>query len=108
MLHVGSMAYVKDFGHGGSDSAILEVLVSPRNVVAVPTDYHNTKMRVCEYYPYAISNGENSAIYLEEDYINHDKKQLEAELVEFEKYKLEALAKLEAEMDLKKRALGLK
>jgi hypothetical protein len=104
-LHVGSMAYVGNFGD--RDSAILEVLVNPRNVVAVPTDYHNTKMRVCEYFPFAISNGENAAIYLESDYINYDKKTLEAELAKFEDEKNEAIAKLEKELEVKKIAAGL-
>ena len=61
-LHVGSMAYVGDFGCG--NKVVLEVLINPRNVVAVPYDYNNTKMRCCEYFPIAISNGENENVYL--------------------------------------------
>lgn len=35
-LHVGSMHYVRDFGN--TEEVILEVLVNPRNVVAVPVE----------------------------------------------------------------------
>lgn len=66
-LHVGSMAYVgHEFGSG--TSPIIEVLVNPRNVVSVPVDYKNTKMRVCEYYPIGICNGEHTQTFLESDY----------------------------------------
>ena len=95
-LHVGSMAYVHDFGY--SDGVILEVLVSPRNVVAVPTDYNNTKMRCCEYYPIAITNGNNENIYLESDYQAIDHNNLEADLEDYEISKLEAIKKIEEEL----------
>lgn len=44
-LHVGAPEYVRDF-YGG---IIIKCTVNPADVVAVPTDYNNTKMRVCEY-----------------------------------------------------------
>jgi hypothetical protein len=44
-LHVGSEGYMKMYG------TVIEVLVNPRDVVSVPTDYNNTKMRVCRYSP---------------------------------------------------------
>lgn len=43
-LHVGAHEYAKGFGE-----LLLEVEVNPRDVVAVPPDYDNQKMRVCEY-----------------------------------------------------------
>ena len=95
-LHVGSMEYVHNFGY--SDGVILEVLVSPRNVVAVPTDYNNTKMRCCEYYPIAITNGNNENIYLESDYQAIDHNNLEADLEDYEISKLEAIKKIEEEL----------
>ena len=95
-LHVGSMAYVHDFGY--RNGVILEVLVSPRNVVAVPTDYNNTKMRCCEYYPIAITNGNNENIYLESDYQAIDHNNLEADLEDYEISKLEAIKKIEEEL----------
>jgi hypothetical protein len=103
-LHVGSMEYVGTFG--GPNSVVLEVLVNPRNVVAVPTDYNNTKMRVCEYYPFAISNGKNESVYLESDYKELDDDQKLIDLAHFEQEKLEAIEKLEKELEEQKRLLG--
>ena len=95
-LHVGSMEYVHDFGYG--DGVILEVLVSPRNVVAVPRDYDNTKMRTCEYFPIAISNGENDKIFLESDYTAFDNKTMKADLKEYETAKRSQIKELETEL----------
>jgi len=95
-LHVGSMEYVHDFGYGGG--VILEVLVSPRNVVAVPTDYNNTKMRTCEYYPIAITNGENSDIYLESDYASFDHSTMEDDIVNYEESKRDVINEIEKEL----------
>lgn len=44
-LHVGTWRYAKEFSQG----AVLEVHVNPRDVVSVPSDSHNEKMRVCRY-----------------------------------------------------------
>ena len=95
-LHVGSMEYVHDFGH--SDKVILEVLVSPRNVVAVPNDYNNTKMRTCEYYPIAITNGENESIYLESDYAAFDHACMEDDIVNYEESKRDVIKQIEDEL----------
>jgi hypothetical protein len=103
-LHVGSMEYVAQFGY--SDSVILECLINPRHVIAVPIDYNNTKMRVCEYYPFAISNGINKNIYLESDYIAYDKEQLKKEIEEFEDKKNKLLERLEQELELRKKLAG--
>lgn len=46
-LHVGTWDYAVTFlGH---DTPVLAVLVSPRDVVSVPTDCDAQKMRVCRY-----------------------------------------------------------
>jgi len=95
-LHVGSMEYVHDFGY--SSGVILEVLVSPRNVVAVPTDYNNTKMRTCEYYPIAITNGENADIYLESDYASFDHATMEDDIVNYEESKRDVINEIEKEL----------
>ena len=95
-LHVGSMEYVHDFGYG--DGVILEVLVSPRNVVAVPNDYNNTKMRTCEYFPIAISNGENENVFLESDYTAFDNPQMKKDLQEYESAKRLQISELETEL----------
>lgn len=44
-LHVGTYEYASNFSQGG----LLEVLVNPRDVVSVPTDSYEQKMRVCRY-----------------------------------------------------------
>ena len=45
-LHVGAAEYVRNWY---SNNIIVVCTVNPRDVVAVPTDYKNTKMRVCRY-----------------------------------------------------------
>ncbi len=47
-LHVCSKSYLAYFG-GSSDVRIVRVLVDPKNVVSIPLDYGNAKMRTCEY-----------------------------------------------------------
>lgn len=44
-LHVGAPEHVRTHYSG----IIVKCAVNPMDVVAVPTDYNNTKMRVCEY-----------------------------------------------------------
>ena len=44
-LHVCSMDYLKHF----SGERIVAVAVDPKDVVAIPKDYNDTKMRVCQY-----------------------------------------------------------
>lgn len=46
-LHVCSYEYTKSFG--GSDSKLILCKVNPRDVVSIPVDYNNTKMRCCRY-----------------------------------------------------------
>jgi len=45
-LHVANFDYASNFYAGG---VMLEVEVNPADVVAVPTDYNESKMRVCRY-----------------------------------------------------------
>lgn len=45
-LHVGAPKYVRQWY---SSDIIVECVVNPVDVVSVPTDYNNTKMRVCRY-----------------------------------------------------------
>lgn len=57
-LHVCSKSYLASF-HGENT---VVVKVNPKDVVAVPVDYHNAKMRVCRYTVIGIiepENGEN-------------------------------------------------
>lgn len=46
-LHVCSYEYVAGGGSGGRRLVVCKV--NPMNVVAIPNDYNNSKMRVCEY-----------------------------------------------------------
>lgn len=46
-LHVCSYEYTKSFG--GSDSRLVLCKVNPADVVSIPVDYNNTKMRCCKY-----------------------------------------------------------
>lgn len=46
-LHVCSFDYLQHFGN--SKSKVVACKVNPIDVVAIPTDYNSTKMRVCRY-----------------------------------------------------------
>jgi len=65
-LHVAAWGYASGF----SGSRILEVKINPQHVVAVPPDYNQQKMRVCEYTvlrqtdePYKLSIYEEAPIH---------------------------------------------
>jgi hypothetical protein len=47
-LHLSSFSYACN-NYGSSNDVLVEVLCDPANVVAVPTDYNNQKMRVTTY-----------------------------------------------------------
>ena len=75
-LHVGATKYVTTFG--GKSAPVLVCLVNPMNVIAVP-EYDNSKMRVCEYYPYALATRDDDGVidiieqkFFETDYISHE------------------------------------
>ena len=88
-LHVGSYRYVKAFAN--QSDTVFACLVDPTHVVALP-ESDNSKIRVCEYLPYAIMertlDGEWTELesnFFETDYEVHDAITLEArfnELVE--------------------------
>lgn len=46
-LHVCSFSYLPSFSHADGHVVVCEI--NPANVVAIPNDYNNTKMRVSEY-----------------------------------------------------------
>lgn len=46
-LHVAAKSYLPHYG--GGHGRIIQVKVNPRDVVAIPIDYDNAKMRVCRY-----------------------------------------------------------
>ncbi len=78
-LHVGATKYVQSYAN--SSSKILVCLVNPAHIVAVPT-YDATKMRVSEYFPFAVATYENGRIdiieqpYFESDYLAYERKEL--------------------------------
>jgi len=78
-LHVGATNYVQRFAN--SDSVVLVCLVNPMNVMAVP-QYDHSKMRVCEYYPFALATFEDRKIdiieqkFFEYDYVSHEEEEL--------------------------------
>jgi hypothetical protein len=55
-LHVASYDYAARV-YGSDSDVLLEVEVNPKDVVAIPRDYNNQKMRVCAYKVLAISAG---------------------------------------------------
>jgi len=46
-LHAAQLSYAKGFG--GSDSRLMVIKINPRDVVSIPRDYNNTKLRCCRY-----------------------------------------------------------
>lgn len=46
-LHVAAKSYLPSYG--GGRGVIVQVKVHPRDVVAIPKDYNNAKMRTCRY-----------------------------------------------------------
>jgi len=51
-LHCAAFGYMSAYGAQGTDEGsdkVIIVKVNPKDVVAIPVDYQNQKMRVCEY-----------------------------------------------------------
>jgi len=88
-LHVGATKYVERFASSGN--AVLVCYVNPAHVVAVP-NYDHSKMRVSEYFPFAVATYTDGKIdIIEQAYFESDFQEYEAE-------ELEALvAKVKAE-----------
>lgn len=57
-LHVANWDYANNFYQGGP---MLEVEVNPADVVAVPSDYNQAKMRVCKYKVLGVVDHEHSS-----------------------------------------------
>jgi len=47
-LHAANWNYAIDFG-SGDDGKMIELKINPADVVAIPLDYNESKMRVCRY-----------------------------------------------------------
>jgi hypothetical protein len=54
-LHAGTWAYAKNFSQG----AVLRVAINPRDVVSVPTDCNDAKLRTCRYTVLEVTDKEN-------------------------------------------------
>ena len=93
-LHVGATSYVQSFAN--SNSVVLVCLVNPMNVMAVP-QYDHSKMRVCEYYPFALATFEDRTIdiieqkFFEYDYVSHEEEDLKALLASNEDVRVTAI-----------------
>jgi hypothetical protein len=66
-LHVATMCYAKSFG-----STIVDVEIDPVDVVAVPTDYNGTKMRVCKFKVVADTKGIITGALVDSSYERDD------------------------------------
>jgi len=101
-LHVGATDYVQRFAN--SNSVVLVCLVNPMNVMAVP-EYDTSKMRVCEYYPFALATFEDRKIdiieqkFFEYDYVSHEEKDLNEILSSKEDVRVTAINADEDERD---------
>ena len=62
-LHVASWSYA--LGFGGGARRMIEVKVNPKDVVCVPNDYNNTKMRVCKFEVLAEVESERREAYVD-------------------------------------------
>ena len=112
-LHVAAYEYVKD---NFSGNVIVEVKVNPRDVVAVPTDYNNQKMRVCRYEVMSINIGKQIDVdktpyidtTLERSKKKHSKKTQKSEKSNFnrEKRQKEIQARERMIADLKETKTG--
>jgi len=87
-LHVGSYDYVKSFGRGLD--TILAVFVNPKDIVALP-QYDNSKLRTCQYFPYAVMERDEDGHweeldtgYTESDFMDKEAEQLESQLADLE------------------------
>ncbi len=59
-LHVANWDYANNH-YGTSEDVMLEVEVNPADVVAIPSDYNQSKMRVCKYLVLGVVDREHSS-----------------------------------------------
>jgi len=58
-LHCANYDYAKN-SYGSSEDLLISLIVDPKDVVAVPSDYRNMKMRVCRYFVVGPCEGETT------------------------------------------------
>lgn len=103
-LHCGATKYVESFAGHGDDARVLVCYVNPAHVVAVP-DYDHSKMRVSEYFPFALAEYKNGIIdiveqiYFESDYREYELEELEKQvaLIQAKELPIETAKNVEAE-----------
>lgn len=101
-LHVGATSYVSNFANQGD--AVLACLVNPANVVAVP-NYDHSKMRVSEYFPFAVATYSDGKIdiveekYFENDYKTYEMAELESMVEKIKAEELPIPTAIEAEAE---------
>jgi hypothetical protein len=64
-LHAGTFDYARGYGNGR-----VKVAINPRDVVSVPTEHNEAKIRVCRYVVIDVADEEVSAPLLKSDYAN--------------------------------------
>jgi len=101
-LHVGATSYVESFAN--HDGTVLVCYVNPANVVAVP-DRDHSKMRVSEYFPFAIATYSDRKIdvieqaFFESDYCEYEVEELEAQVAKLQADELPIEKAINAEND---------
>jgi len=101
-LHVGATKYVESFA--GNSGVVLVCYVNPAHVVAVP-EYDHSKMRVCEYFPFAIASYEDGKIdvieqaYFPADYCEYEIEELEKDIALIQANELPRKTAMNAEND---------
>jgi hypothetical protein len=65
-LHAGTWSYASDFARG----AVLTVEINPRDVVSVPTDCYDQKLRVCRYVVKDVTETELTSPVYQTSYID--------------------------------------
>ncbi len=96
-LHVGATKYVQKWYSSKDSTTVLICYINPANVIAVP-DHDKTKIRVCEYFPFAEAEYVDGKIniikqsYCEQDYKAYEVEEVE-KMVELVKVDQEPMAK---------------
>ena len=71
-LHFASFEYANGFGSGHSERHLMLLKVNPKNVVSIPSDYHNQKGRTCEYTVFGEIKQTGNPLPKKEVYTNND------------------------------------
>jgi acyl carrier protein len=81
-LHICSLSYLEHFGSSGNDVVVI-VKINPRDVVAVPADYNNAKMRVAAYEVVGTYKGDHKKEAFKSSVVDRDNRNESAPDVEW-------------------------